>query len=363
MVMTMRALAILALGLTVGACGSDSLDDGETTTSSGSGAGGTSSVGGGGTGGTSIGGMTGGGGSVSELSWFCDWAGSDLGNSDDAILGNNSTGTCFDGYTSTSGDFLSVEPATPAHGFPTAMSNVLRIEFVDNATKVGSKMAQAHQQWTEPAVGEFAFYRFYDFCDFAAGEPIHAHWFHGGSNKLGTSDYGGGLWTVSDTFDPVDSSYDISYGAGFQAFDDIGGRGHGYFVMRDVLRARVLYRREHRVERVDVDSVRHELRIFDGVTGELVASSEDFTCGTSENDGCVASGGFGIDILGQYEANHDGPSSLNSLEIGNNGANDPGIGDPTTPQYWYVGGMAVRVSANGDDWIGPYPAPGTGEGA
>lgn len=297
-----------------------------------------------------------------DLDWFCDWAGA-TGNSAAVYEGRNSTGACFTGVTSSSGDFLSVVAADPNFQFPASMANMFRIEFVDADTKRGSKMVQAHQQWPTPAVGEYVYYRFYDYNDFGPEQPLHAHWWHGGSNQTGL-DYGGGLWALGNGRIAADLTYDINYGVGFQPEAGGGtGRGHGYFRMYSTMEARTLYRREHRIHRTDADSVRHQIRISDGVTGELLFTGADFTCATANTGGCVSSGGYRTDTIGAYKAWNNGPNSLNSMEIGNNGANDASRGlDPSTPQFWYIGGMAVRVTADPNAWIGTYPVAGTGEG-
>jgi len=284
-------------------------------------------------------------GSVTGLDWFCDWSfgtGTDFAALRGTSQRGSGLGECFGAFTASGRDtFLVAEPQNPAHGFPPQMTNVLKVILDRNMT--GSMMTQIDNGWRRPQVGEYVFFRSYDYNDMAVGVSANVHMLHTGTS---TSGYSMRFFHANYTV-KSDGGYSLDFDP---MFNQDAGPGQGRFRNADpVTKVGQTYRREWRYHRFHADSMRVQLRTYDA-NNQLVETGADYECFTGS---CVDVGGFGGDTIGQRPLYVNDWVKLQGLELGNNGA-EPN--DPATPQAWYWGGIAVRVSNNPNDWIGPYPS-------
>lgn len=301
-------------------------------------------------------------GASTTLDWFCDWR---LGtNATQAHLrGTNSTGAglteCFGEFTTTPPllfEFLDVIPVPSGQAFPPEMQNVLRITMGDYPTLLGSPMLKINEAIREPAIGEYIFYRTYDLNGEQPGDGNNIHVLHVGTQDRDSSPYGM-RWFRSG---PVqsDSTFFMSIDPNFQTGNR--GRGQGRFLNNANVgppqvpfgnKVNRVYRREWRIHRFHADSARFAVRVYDD-RGTLVMTNANYRCTGSEANGCFNGSNWLVDSLGAQPVAILNWSKVRGLELGNNGSTPD---DPTTRRYWYWGGLAIRVSGNPDDWIGPYP--------
>ena len=223
------------------------------------------------------------------------------------------------------------------------MTNVLKIIWDQALT--GSMMAQVDSGWVQATVGQYTYYRLYEFNNIPPGQSISDHWNHTGNNNEGASDYQTAWRNASGP--AADSVIDNRFGVGVSSNPASTGRGQGYFINSTDMKVGQLYRREWRVERTDTDSIRVNVRVYNA-SGTLVLTGANFKCGIG---GCVDGGGYNVDTIGQFKTEYTGTNGYHSIEIGNNGPST----EPSTPSSQYIGGYAVRVSSSANDWIGPYP--------
>lgn len=303
-------------------------------------------------------------GTEGELDWFCDWS-YGLGRSDAALMGQangndhvSGFGECFDGWTAVSGSPIEVVPVPTlpnGQNWPNGMTNVLRVAWRDDGGST-TQMVQCDSCWVPPAIGEYMFHRLYEYREVPPGERMDGHFYHAGNNDERPSEYATLVWKGVGSV-RSDSTYSLQVGPGVQC-SGCGGRGGGFFQSDGKYRMYRLHRIENRWHRVSATRMRLNTRVYDGTTDAPVLSGRDLLCNSGSSNGkCAGAGGYGVDTLGQYLTEYSLIDGWHSIELGNNGTY------PTSRNttYQWIGGVAVRVSADPDAWIGPYPVPGSRE--
>ena len=284
--------------------------------------------------------------------WKCSWD-NGTGTGSAAIEGTSSNTIGDDCYREDQGTgALEVVTAASIAGeclgsWPTA--NVLRITHTNGAN--ANHMVFADSVVAIPAVGESVFFRIYSCKAFNTGEYTNKHWQHFGTGSWKDSGVGctgsngcySGRWFNGNGAVQADSTFQMAYGVMFG--QDNVGRGQGSF-NNDAFKARRIEVHEVRMNRFKTDSMWVDVRIKD-TSGNLIADSGDFGCGTSDVGGCQ-----GGDVLGAFPAYVADWRRLIGLEVGSNGANSS-VG---VTRYRYVAAAIVAVSADSTDWVGLYPA-------
>lgn len=304
---------------------------------------------------------------AAALVHFCDWDYA-TGNSDAAVLGqangndgSSGFGECFDEWTANIGDLLTVVavPTLPtvsgaSQSWPDGMTNVLRVEWED-FNGDSTKMVQCDSCWVPPAIGEYQFWRLYEYRECIVGEACGGHWLHGGNNNAGgTSEYAGVVYKGVSNI-ATDSTYTLQVNPG-ETCNSCGGPGGGVFATNDTIKSFRLYRIEFRWHRVSSTTFRIAFRMYNGTSGALIVDESDFLCEGGSGKCMVA--GYRNTALGDSLTTYSRIDMWHSAEIGNNGSYPIN----STPHYQYIGGWAVRVSSDSTAWIGAYPVAGSGEG-
>lgn len=278
----------------------------------------------------------------STLDWFSDWRNA-TGNTDAAFL----DGGKWTGYISTPVRSLaSVIPASGL-GFPSQMTNVWRYEIPNSPEACQPRVAG---QWTMPAVGEYQYYRHYIRCDFPeTHNPADQHYFHIGSDT-GAAVYESTYWLNGVEGGVgggvLNGEYRIQFMPNWQNTTYPDTAWYNIY-----LTTTNVYRLELRVFRETTNNLRYTSRVYDS------AGNLRDTAGRDQQVWFEYYGGQGWTDLPDFVVQTVDPATtLEIIEVGYNGSGPTGSFTPTP--YVYMGGLAVRVSASANDWIGPYPVTG-----
>lgn len=284
------------------------------------------------------------GGSGGSLDFFSDWSYA-TGQSDDAYLDGPAGSRKWDGYLTNDTDIGQVLSASGL-GFPGDMSNVYSWTYTPAASPDALQVDVANG-WPLPAVGEFIFHRFYIRCDFPDGfEPgAVQHFYHIGDDSNGYYEACYSITGMESGLGAVDGGqYRVQMLPNWlnTPYSEVGYYNH-YLTVEEV------YRFELRIERVATNEVRYTSRCYNSA-GTLLDSSPDEVLWEYY-------GSSGWTDLPQFEALSTSPDDhLRGLEIGNNDSEPTGTFTPTPTAYF--GGLAIRVTSDGNDWIGAYPVTG-----
>lgn len=309
----------------------------------------------------------GGGGQVGSLTWFCDWRfGTGSGTDWNFFRGTASTGEgmveCYHERTQNGTVWAVVARASLGEcpDFPETMDNVLRLKMEDTpspSTDSGN-MVSAWNPTDTLEVGQYKYRRTYVCFAVPVGTTeLNKHWSHDGTGSIsghtctGINGCYSGRWFINGSTVQSDSTFCMGYGVMFNQPNLGRGQGEFGYCGHKTHTVRVYENMQHRFH---LDSARFGVRISD-VNGNVLATSGDFNCSTGEAGGCVDSGGYQLDSIGEYAVLLNDSWRTRGHEVGHNGgrSNFPGS---SGPYYYYVGGDAVRISLSADDWIGAtYP--------
>ena len=325
--------------------------------------------------------------SAPAVSWFCNQRYA-IGDSAGAWYGLPQDGTspsdsvpfeCYGGpqssVTSTTYNHEIVNTGVTLHGMPAGAANVDSVPFCDSSQPCMSLMKKIDSELgvdTIP-IGGYGFSRHYYRSYYAPGTIQNAHYYQRGNSDRtagGTVPAHTVWWNIDGTVES-DSSHANGVNVYAGAPSDDYGDGLGLFTIVNrstgnyILKTHETYMMEYRIYRFKADSARVNARVTNE-SSSVVATSGNFICSGPPDAGCgnrtgsiVTLPNLNADTLGAYPILWDSAANAQSrgLEYGNNG--NAGVGqDPATTQWIILGPVAWRVSMDGDDWIGTYPAPG-----
>lgn len=291
------------------------------------------------------------------LAWWSDWRNA-TGFTDAALLdGGKWTGYVgdpdFQAQEKPNREWSRVMSASGL-GFPAGMTNVWEYDIPDYRDPDPQPGIQPRVagQWTMPAVGEYQYYRYYIRCDFPAGHnPADQHFFHIGDDA-GAASYESTFWLngIEGGSPPgsVGSSgeYRIQFMPNWQSTATTDTAWYNIY-----LTTTQVYRVEMRAYRPTTNEVRYTMRIYDSSNNLRDASPSQVWFEYYGAQGWTDLPDFDLDITAGTAANH-----FEIIEVGYNGSSPTGV---FTPQpVVKIGGVAIRVSASSNDWIGQYPVVG-----
>ena len=251
------------------------------------------------------------------LLWASDWS-TGVGNTANAVGDGGLWENIFNAGTN-----LMDVVAASGLGFPSNMTNVLRIHCVDPSP--GLMYGNSSNGWGAPAVGDHRYFRCYwrNSMQSASSPDPTFHFFLPAPNT--------GAWAIQSN---LGATYFLRFAADFPPLHQWGASPN---LTRDVV-----YRLEWHFHRTGTNTFTFEARIYDAADN-LVNSTDQLHCNG----------------LGNHTA-HTGTAGTHSLADANDFTGLRGVrlaweggggGHPSTPSdVVYMGGFAVSAA----DWCGPY---------
>lgn len=268
------------------------------------------------------------------VDWFSDWRGRD-GNSYDALHdgGKWNDNLCDDTH------LVSIVDAA-GRDFPADMDRAYRYQ-IPNSNEC--YLLMAGDQWRAPAVGEYAFYRWYMRFEAPQGHaPQDQHFFHQGQYHAGPQ-YESTFWLngreACGNGVCADGGYRVTLVNDWFRSDP---SWHNI-----LLTTYETYRIELRMWRETAGTARYAVRVFDSSGAEL--GPEHFRFEYYGPNGWTR-----LEDRIQQVASAD--SHFRVIQVGYNGSSP--TGNFAGGVYNFIGGVAVRITSDPNGWIGPYTRDG-----